>query len=120
MLATIQSTSAPPASYGHSAAPGQFYSIFWRLPDPAGRKPQFLRSPSFSTCFWSKFQLAEQKRWVTGNCSSRRWQSSKYDAGPTVQDRTFEKSSLLKLIKRQVESSCYSEVLSMHNVPTTI
>ena len=125
-LAATQSMSAPLTSYRDPAVLGQFYSIFWRLPDPAGHKTQFFGSSSFSACFWSRFLLAKQKGWVTGNYNSRKWHRSKYDTGPTGQDCTFAKRSLLKLIKRQVESpanqglNCYSEVLSMYNIPTMI
>lgn len=125
-LAATQSTSAPLASYRDPNVLEQFYSIFWRLPGPAGHKAQFFRSSFFSGYFWSGFQLAKEKGWVTGNYNSKRWHSSKYDVGPTCQDCTFAKSFLLKLIKRQVESSAnqglnyYSEVLSMHNFPTMI
>lgn len=125
-LAATQTMSAPLTSYGDLAVLGQFYSMFWRVSDPAGHKPHYFRSSSFWACFWSRFLRAKQKGWVTGNYNSRRWHSSKYDAGPTGQDGAFAKSSLLKLIKRQVESSanqglnCYSKVLSMYNIPTMI
>lgn len=40
-LAATQSTSAPLASYRHPAVLGQFYSVFWKLPGPAGHKAVF-------------------------------------------------------------------------------
>lgn len=100
--------------------------LFWRLPGPAGHKTQFFESSFFSVCFWSGFRLAKEKWWVTGNRNSRRCHGSKCHAGPTGQDGTFAKRSLLKLVKRQVESltnwglNCYSKVLSTHNFPTMI
>lgn len=124
--AATQSKSASLTSYRDPAVLGWFYSIVWRLPGPAGHNTQFFESSFFSVCFWSGFQLAKEKSWVTGNHNSRRCHGSKCHAGPTGRACTFTKTSLLKLVKRQVESltnrglNCYSKVLSTHNFPTMI
>lgn len=103
-LIATESMSTPLALHRNPAVLGQFYFVFWRLPDPIGHNPQFFRSSSFSVSFWTGFLLAELKGLVSGNYT--------VEGGTVqsiVQDCTFATGSL-ELLTSQVESvtlRCY-------------